>query len=232
MSMTNGYAPLSFHNASHINVQNLAMQGPAWAVVSFIGGHHLTIRNCSMRWGQFAGISTGDVPNLHTTDDAIYYLARWGGPGTQHASIVNNLITQSATGLYLVGLATWQSSNHMLVAQNRFIDIDTENFYGNGDCHAIGVQGGSHNLFEHNTIDGAGGITFYQGPDNKDGQPPQEMHDNTVRYNTVANIVNLDQANQRKNQHGIETGGETGGSQYSTCRATSATTTRCTTTFW
>ena len=71
------------------------------------------------------------------------------------------------------------------------------------------MQGGSRSVYEHNIIDGAGGsgITFYQGPDNKDGQPPEPMHDNTVRYNYVANIVNLDNANQPKNQHGIETGG-------------------------
>jgi hypothetical protein len=83
-SKVNGYPPLNFYNASNIVAQNLAIQGPAWAVVGFVGGHHLTLRNCSIRWGQFAGISTGDVGNLHSTDEKIYYLAPWGGPGTQY----------------------------------------------------------------------------------------------------------------------------------------------------
>ena len=96
-----------------------------------------------------------------------------------------------------------------MVAHNRFLDIDTENYYQNGDGHAIGIQGGCRNLYEHNVIDGAGGsgITFYQGPDSKDGQPTESMHDNTVRYNYVANIVKPRQHHQPKNQHGIETGG-------------------------
>lgn len=63
-SKLNGYPPLSFHNASHIIAQNLTMQGSAWEVVGFVGGHHITIRSCTVRWAQFAGISMGDVPNL------------------------------------------------------------------------------------------------------------------------------------------------------------------------
>ena len=151
----------------------------------------------------------GDVPNLAATEKESYYLAPWGGPGAQNVTLVNNLITQTATGLYLVGLGGWQTSNDLVVAHNRFIDIDTENYYHNGDGHAIGIQGGCRNLYEHNVIDGAGGsgITFYQGPDTKTGQPPEAMHDNTVRYNYISNIVNLDNTNQPKNQHGIETGG-------------------------
>ena len=50
------------------------------------------------------------------------------------------------------------------------------------------------------------GITFYQGPDNKDGQPPQDMHDNVVRYNLVANIysTNTNHSLGAVNQRGIE----------------------------
>lgn len=208
-SMVNGYPPLSFHNASHIVAQNLTVQGPAWEAVGFVGGHHITVRSCTIRWAQFAGIALGDVPNLDASEESNYYLAPWGGPGAQNVTLINNLITQTATGIYLVGLGGWQTSNDLVVAHNRFIDIDTENYYHNGDGHAIGIQGGCRNLYEHNIIDGAGGsgITFYQGPDSKDGQPPEPMHDNTVRYNYIANIVNRDNANQPKNQHGIETGG-------------------------
>lgn len=81
--------------------------------------------------------------------------------------------------------------------------------YGNGDTHAIGIQGGSWNVIEHNIIDGAGGsgITMYQGPDNRDGQPPQDMHDNTVRFNVVANVFTTKSdpsASGASNQRGIE----------------------------
>ena len=208
-SMINGYPPLSFHNASHIIAQNLTVQGPAWETVGFVGGHHITVRNCTIRWAQFAGVAFGDVPNLRASDESAYYLAPWGGPGAQNVTLANNLITQTATGVYMVGLGGWQTSNDVVVAHNRFMDIDTENYYHNGDGHAIGIQGGCRNVYEYNIIDGAGGsgITFYQGPDSKDGQPPEPMHDNVVRYNFIANIVNLDNANQPKNQHGIETGG-------------------------
>ena len=154
--------------------------------------------------GAQTGVSLGDVPNQ---DNPWNYSL--GPTGTQHVLIANNTITQTACGVYLSAMHTWQNSNDVTVRGNRFLDIDTENFYGNGDTHAIGIQGGSRNVFEHNLIDGAGGsgITFYQGPDNKDGQPPQEMHDNVVRYNLVMNVVNRDMARQDKNEHGIECGG-------------------------
>ena len=107
-------------------------------------------------------------------------------------TVKNNTITQTACGVYLVAFHTWQNSNDFYCGYNSFLDIDTMNNYANEDTHAIGVQGGSRNLYEHNVINGSGGsgITFYQGPDNSDGTvnghpgpglPGQEMHDNTVR---------------------------------------------------
>jgi hypothetical protein len=86
-----------------------------------------------------------------------------------------------------------------------------ENFFGNRDTHAIGVQGGSRNLFEHNFINGSGGsgITFYQyGMPAAYFQPRQEMHDNVVRYNLVTNIWSAEVGDWAlKGQHGIEAGG-------------------------
>ena len=43
--------------------------------------------------------------------------------------------------------------------------IDTENYYHNGDGHAIGIQGGCRNLYEHNIIDGAGGSGIHHHGD-------------------------------------------------------------------
>ena len=166
-SAVNGWPPIALHNAQHTTVRNLTLQGPAWELVRATGGHHITLSENTLRWASFAAI---------TLDDG-------GVAGTQHMRIERNLITQTACGVYLIAMHTWQNSNDLYCGHNRFIDIDTEDFYGNGDTHAIGIQGGSRNLFDHNIIDGAGGsgITFYQGPDNENGTPPQEMHDNVVR---------------------------------------------------
>jgi hypothetical protein len=56
--------------------------------------------------------------------------------------------------------------NPQVVSHNTFLHIDQENFYGSQDTHAIGIQGGSRCVYEHNYINGVGGsgITFYQGP--------------------------------------------------------------------
>ena len=198
-------APFLLSNLSHVTIKNLRLYGVAYALILISGGTDLVIRDSHIQWAGSFGIEVTHahaLPPFNMTDGEL-------PTGLRGGLIENNTIHQCGTGVYFVAMHTAGASNHVTLRGNRFLDIDTENFYHNGDCHAIGVQGGSHNLFERNTIDGAGGsgITFYQGPDNKDGQPPQEMHDNTVRYNTIANVVNLDQANQHKNQHGIETGG-------------------------
>ena len=98
-SQLNGYPPLTFHNASHIIAQNLTVQGPAWSAVHLLGGHHLTVRSCTIRWAQFAGIAMGDVPNLDATQESAYYLAPRGGPGAQNVTQADILITHTATGL-------------------------------------------------------------------------------------------------------------------------------------
>ena len=51
------------------------------------------------------------------------------------------------------------NSNDLVVSFNNFTAIDPYNYYGNGDTHAIGIQGGSRSVYEHNIIDGAGGCT-------------------------------------------------------------------------
>jgi hypothetical protein len=69
---------------------------------------------------------------------------------TSGLKIENNTVSQCACGLCL-------SADHVIVRGNTFLDIDTQNFYKNGDTHAIGIGGGSNQLYEHNLIDGAGG---------------------------------------------------------------------------
>jgi hypothetical protein len=200
----NGWAPVNLHYAHHVIIRNLTLQGPAWEIVKAVGGHHITVMGNVIRWASFTGVSVGDVP---------FQDNRWnysqGSTGTDYLTVKHNLITQTATGVYTISMHTWQNSNHLYVGYNHFIDIDTENNYGNGDTHAIGIQGGSWNLFEHNLIDGAGGsgITMYQGPDNQDGQPPQEMHDNVIRYNVVKNVYTTrsnSSISGASNQRGIE----------------------------
>jgi hypothetical protein len=88
------------------------------------------------------------------------------------------------------------NSNDLVVSYNNFSSIDPFNYYGSKDTHAIGIQGGSRSVYEHNIIDGAGGsgITFYQGPG-------QEMKDNVARYNIIKNVRDYQ---GKKNQRGIE----------------------------
>ena len=148
----NGWPPLALHYAEHVVVRNLTLQGPAWEAVSVAGGHHIELTGNLIRWASFAAVSVGDAPFQNN---------QWnnslGPTGTDHLSITHNVITQAATGVYTISSHTWSNTNYLYVGHNRFIDIDTENNYGNGDTHAIALQGGSFNLIEHNVIDGAGG---------------------------------------------------------------------------
>lgn len=172
-------------NASHVVLRSVRVYGVGERHIRMASSSDLAVLDSHFQWAASMAITPTAVQRL---------------------LVQNNTIRQCACGLYTVGLHTAESTNDMVVRGNRFVDIDTEDFYGNGDTHAIGLQGGSRNLFEHNVVDGAGGsgITFYQGPDSASGRPPQEMHDNVVRYNTVMNIKS---ANPSRNQHGIETGG-------------------------
>eukprot|EP01046_Picozoa_sp_COSAG06_P059368 COSAG06_NODE_12257_length_1403_cov_1.080521_1_plen_324_part_00 len=80
--------------------------------------------------------------------------------------------------------------------------------YGNGDTHAIGVQGGAHNIFTENLIDrvGGSGITMYQCalgarwgvPSTK---PKQAMFNNTISLNRIFNVHSR---NPDRNMRGID----------------------------
>ena len=51
----NGLPPLALHYAEHVIVRNLTLQGPAWEVVSAVGGHHIELVGNLIRWASFAG---------------------------------------------------------------------------------------------------------------------------------------------------------------------------------
>jgi hypothetical protein len=84
--------------------------------------------------------------------------------------ITQNRLLDCACGLYTINqndagtVDNSMNSNELIVSWNNFTSIDPFNYYGNKDTHAIGIQGGSRSVYEHNIIDGAGGsgITFYQ----------------------------------------------------------------------
>lgn len=141
--------------------------------------------------------------------------------------ITQNRLLDCACGLYTVNqydagmVDNSMNSNELTVSWNNFTSIDPFNYYGNKDTHAIGIQGGSRSVYEHNIIDGAGGsgITFYQVSTDcteplsdgfdcssshgaRDCQGPgQEMRDNVARFNLIANVRDYE---GKKNQRGIE----------------------------
>ena len=158
------------------------------------GGARVTLRNNTLKWASQNGISFNSKAG-HSGPH----------PGTQGALVTRNRISECACGLYIINqndsakigfFPNYMNSNDLVISHNNFTSIDPFNFYHNKDTHAIGVQGGSRCVFEHNTIDGAGGsgITFYQGPG-------QLMEDNVARFNTILNIRD---AEGEKNQRGIE----------------------------
>jgi hypothetical protein len=158
------------------------------------GGARVTLRNNTLKWASQNGISFNSKaghPGPH--------------PGTQGALVTRNRISECACGLYIINqndsakfgnFPNYMNSNDLVISHNNFTSIDPINFYHNKDTHAIGIQGGSRCVYEHNIIDGAGGsgITFYQGPG-------QLMEDNVARLNTILNIRD---AEGKKNQRGIE----------------------------
>jgi hypothetical protein len=175
-------------NNSDVIIANLRMAFGA-RLLDVNGGSRITLINNTLQYASEEGISFNSGAGhkgLH--------------PGTQGALVTLNRISDCACGLYIINQAipidNSQNSNDLIISWNNFSSIDPENFYGNGDTHGIGIQGGSRCVYEHNLIDGAGGsgITFYQGPG-------QDMEDNVARYNTIMNIRDLE---GKKNQRGIE----------------------------
>jgi hypothetical protein len=136
------------------------------------------ILNNTLRWGSDAGLSLLAV---------------------NAGRIMHNTITQNGCGVYLTTKFEHQTSNDLLIANNTFRDIDPENFYHNSDTHAIGIQGGLRNVYEHNRIDrvGGSGLTFFQWHN-------VSMSHSVVRFNVISNVWNDDQANYHKLQRGIE----------------------------
>ena len=180
-------------NNSDVTIANMRMAFGA-RLLDVNGGARVTLRNNSLKWASEEGISFNAKAG-HVGSH----------PGTQGALVTRNRIEECACGLYIVNqndsapldaFPNYANSNDLVVSHNNFTDIDQENFYGNRDTHAIGIQGGSRCIYEHNRIVGVGGsgITFYQGPG-------QLMEDNVARYNTVLNVRDVE---GKKNQRGIE----------------------------
>ena len=159
---------------------------PAERLLDIVGGARLAITTCAVRWASSMCV-------------AINYKAA-SGAGLKGGELSGSTFHQCACGLYIINQArpadASANSDDLRVAGNAFRDIDTQNVYGSRDTHAIGIQGGSRNVYERNVIDGAGGsgITFYQGVG-------QTMDSNVVRGNLVMNVRS---AEPSRNQRGIE----------------------------
>ena len=126
-------SPFPLSNVSHVTIQNLRLYGVAYELISIAGGRDLIIRDSHIQW---AGGMAIEVGHLGGTNGM--------GPGLSGGLIENNTITQCATGVYFVSMHTIQNSNHVTVRNNRFIDIDQENHYHNGDGHGAADAFCSH----------------------------------------------------------------------------------------
>jgi hypothetical protein len=114
-------SPFPLKNLSHVTIRNLRLYGVGYELVSIAGGQDLVIRDSHIQW---AGSMAIQVGHLGCTDCL--------GPGLHQGLIENNTIHQCATGVYFTAMHTVQNSNHVVVRNNRFIDIDQENYYHNG----------------------------------------------------------------------------------------------------
>lgn len=117
-------SPFPLSNVSHVTIQNLRLYGVSYELVSIGGGRDLVIRDSHIQWAGSMAIQVGHLGG-----------SKGMGPGLAGGLIENNTITQCATGVYFVSMHTIQNSNHVTVRNNRFLDIDQENHYHNGDGH-------------------------------------------------------------------------------------------------
>ena len=174
-------------NTSRVTVRNLDLVGPVERVLDVVGGSVLTVSGCSMRYGSFSAI-------------AINFKSA-AGSGLQGGDIVNNSMSESGSGLYVVNQGrafdASANTNRLRVSHNQIFDLDIENRYLSRDNLAIGIQGGVGNVVERNAIHNVGGscITLYQGPG-------QIMENFVIRYNFCSNVTC--KPGSGKNQRGIE----------------------------
>ena len=188
----NGLPALAVDNSSHVVVRGLRLLGPAWVLLQIDRSRHVTVESCQLQYAAYTGIAIGLK----------------GLGGLRSGIIHSNNITQTACGIYFVGPYTNTSSNYTVVRDNQLLDIDPSDHYGNSDTHAIGVQGGAHNIFTRNLIDGVGGsgITTYQCAvgaswGHPSAKPKQEMVNNTISFNRVKNVHSR---NPQRNMRGID----------------------------
>eukprot|EP01052_Picozoa_sp_SAG31_P031984 SAG31_NODE_3457_length_4250_cov_4.490966_1_plen_377_part_00 len=136
-------------NNSDVTIENLQVVFGA-RPLDVNGGARVTLRNNTLRWGSDKCIGV----NSHAGHPGPH-------PGTQGMLITQNRLLDCACGLYTVNqmgnpIDNSMNSNDLVVSWNHFLSIDPFNYYGNHDTHAIGIQGGSRSVYEHNIIDGAG----------------------------------------------------------------------------
>lgn len=119
--------------------------------------------------------------------------------------IRGNYIHDCGNGIYFINQDYGNEfNNNDWLVENNFI----ANIRGTGDSHAIGIQGGTGNIFQNNYLYNAGsGITFWNGKF-------QIMRDNIVRFNRVEHMGYYGSGNG--NGRGIEFSGETADSELTT----------------
>lgn len=118
--------------ASHITIENLEIRNSEFGIVT--------------AGASFVGIRSNSVQD--TLGMSIYC-----GSGSSHAEIANNVVTRGGwTLIYLqTGGNHWVHNNTVSVATNVILGI-VEPFRGSKELCGVGLERGTNNLVEHNTI--------------------------------------------------------------------------------
>lgn len=182
----------------YVTISGLTFNNP---ILIYNGANHNILENCEIF-----------CSNLQT---AVQIGAYPGYKPANYGMIKGNYIHDCGNGIYFInqGYGNEHNNDHWTVENNYIANI-----HGNSDSHGIGVQGGSGNLFQFNSIYNAGtGITFWNDKN-------QIMQNNIVRFNRINYMGYITNTyykngiltNDNGNGRGIEFSGETSDSNLTT----------------
>lgn len=118
-------AAVSLHNSSHIVIRQFSIVGPAARLLDVTAGNSVMLTQNTLKWASYAAVT--------------FNFKSLSGGGINFGCIRNNTIRECACGIYIVNQArpsdSSADSNHLQISDNKLLDIDPSNYYGNRDTH-------------------------------------------------------------------------------------------------
>ena len=178
-------------DVSHINIEKITLlssNNNNWGGNLGIreNAHNITVDSVHARWGGRVSIGLGTFG--------------FDGFVNENITIKNSIIRNARSGIYGIG-----EFRNFQVIGNQVYDYNQRLYYGEGDTHGIGIQGGYDGLVvEHNHVYNRGGegILFYY-----DVALARGVRNGVIRYNHVHDIKNF-APEFPQNQRGIEFGSD------------------------